>query len=129
VFGGAPARNQIPEFGKTALVDAVLEHAAVAGALVARGACVEQYGSGEASLLKKLPPRSGTQGTRRRCGCPRGIDALEPRCLETTSSPTVHCREIEVRDCVCTSRTMRDMPPRATAAPIITDQAECVAWK
>ena len=36
--------------GKTALVDAVLEHAAAGGALVARGACVEQYGSGEAYL-------------------------------------------------------------------------------
>ncbi len=36
--------------GKTALVDAVLEQAAAAGALVARGACIEQYGSGEAYL-------------------------------------------------------------------------------
>jgi predicted negative regulator of RcsB-dependent stress response len=36
--------------GKTALVDAVLEQATAAGALVARGSCVEQYGSGEAYL-------------------------------------------------------------------------------
>ena len=36
--------------GKTALVDAVLEQAAAAGALVGRGVCVEQYGSGEAYL-------------------------------------------------------------------------------
>ena len=43
VMGGAG-------IGKTALVDAVVEQAATAGALVARGACVEQYGSGEAYL-------------------------------------------------------------------------------
>jgi len=36
--------------GKTALVDALLEHAIAASALVARGACVEQYGTGEAFL-------------------------------------------------------------------------------
>jgi DNA-binding winged helix-turn-helix (wHTH) protein len=36
--------------GKTALVDALLEHAIAAGASVARGVCVEQYGSGEAFL-------------------------------------------------------------------------------
>src|SRR5882724_6651953 len=36
--------------GKTALVDALLEHAIAASALVARGVCVEQYGTGEAFL-------------------------------------------------------------------------------
>ncbi|HEY2736276.1 MAG TPA: AAA family ATPase, partial [Polyangiales bacterium] len=36
--------------GKTVLVDVLLEHAVAAGALVSRGACVEQYGSGEAFL-------------------------------------------------------------------------------
>ncbi len=36
--------------GKTVLVDALLEHAVAAGALISRGACVEQYGSGEAFL-------------------------------------------------------------------------------
>jgi DNA-binding winged helix-turn-helix (wHTH) protein/tetratricopeptide (TPR) repeat protein len=39
-----------PGIGKTALVEALLRDAASAGALVARGTCIEQYGSGEAYL-------------------------------------------------------------------------------
>ena len=39
-----------PGIGKTALVEALLAHAVAGGALVARGTCVEQYGSGEAYL-------------------------------------------------------------------------------
>src|SRR5882757_2730847 len=39
-----------PGIGKTALVEALLREAASAGALIARGTCIEQYGSGEAYL-------------------------------------------------------------------------------
>jgi len=39
-----------PGIGKTALVEALLRDAAAGGALVARGTCIEQYGSGEAYL-------------------------------------------------------------------------------
>ncbi len=39
-----------PGIGKTALVEALLRDAASGGALVARGTCIEQYGSGEAYL-------------------------------------------------------------------------------
>src|SRR5260370_24713768 len=56
--------------GKTALDDAVLEHAAAAGALVARGACVEQYGSGEA-YLRVLSALSAL------CRGPRGDHVVE----------------------------------------------------
>jgi DNA-binding winged helix-turn-helix (wHTH) protein len=56
--------------GKTALVDVVLEHAAAAGALVARGACVDQYGSGEAYL-----PVLGALSAL--CRGPRGAHVVE----------------------------------------------------
>ena len=59
-----------PGIGKTALVEALLEHAAFDGALVARGTCVEQYGSGEAYL-----PVLGALGAA--CRGERGAHVIE----------------------------------------------------
>ena len=59
-----------PGIGKTALVEALLRHAASGGAIVARGTCIEQYGSGEAYL-----PVLGALGPI--CRGPRGARVVE----------------------------------------------------
>ena len=59
-----------PGIGKTALVEALLREAASGGALIARGTCIEQYGSGEAYL-----PVLGALGPI--CRGPRGARVVE----------------------------------------------------
>jgi predicted ATPase len=63
-----------PGIGKTALVEALLREVASGGALIARGTCIEQYGSGEAYLpvLGALGPIS--RPTR----CPRRRSSRTP---------------------------------------------------
>jgi len=56
--------------GKTALVESLLREAASAGALIARGTCIDQYGSGEAYL-----PVLGALGPM--CRGPRGARVVE----------------------------------------------------
>jgi DNA-binding winged helix-turn-helix (wHTH) protein/tetratricopeptide (TPR) repeat protein len=55
-----------PGIGKTSLMDAVLDEATATGALVARGSCVEQYGSGEAYLPVLSALSSACRGSRGR---------------------------------------------------------------
>jgi DNA-binding winged helix-turn-helix (wHTH) protein len=77
--------------GKTALIDAFLDHAAAAPDIsVARGQCIERYGAAEAYLPWLDALGRGTSGWSPRCAAPRrcgwrrcrrcSIPASAPRC-------------------------------------------------